>query len=62
MWKIHENSPQEFHEYPDIYCHHSRQRFDSGLEMDLLQEYYMLLLDMFKKHMQNKSIETKLEA
>ena len=59
---LYENSPQEFHEYPDIYCHHARQCFDSGLEMDLLQEYYMLPLDMFKKHMQNKNIETKLEA
>ncbi|MBQ7841721.1 MAG: PD-(D/E)XK nuclease family transposase [Lachnospiraceae bacterium] len=59
---LYEHSPQEFHDYPDIYCHHAKQVFDSRLKLDLLQEFYMLPLDIFKKHMQNRNIENKLEA
>ena len=59
---IYENSPQEFRQLSDIYYHRSRQIFESGLQLDLLQEYIMIPLDIFRKHMQNKNIETKLEA
>ena len=59
---IYENSPSIFHRFPDIYYHHSRQVFDSGLNLDLLQEFIMIPLDIFKKQMHNKTIHTKLEA
>lgn len=59
---IYENSPREFHEFSEVYCHASKQRFDSGLQLDLLQEYIMIPLDIFKVIMQNKNVETKLEA
>lgn len=59
---IYEKSPTEFKALPDIYYHHAKQVFDTGLEMELLQEYVMISLDFFKKCMQNKAIETELEA
>ena len=57
-----EHSPQEFHEFPGIWMHKFRQQSDSGLEMNFLQEYILLPLDIYKKAMQNKNIETELEV
>ena len=57
-----ENSPKEFKKFPQQYVHHAKQTFDSGLQLELLQEYVMISLDIFRKTMQNKSIETELEA
>ena len=59
---IYENSPKEFKNFPDIYYHHAEQKFDSGLELDLLQEYIMIPLDIYHKRMDNESIETPLDA
>ena len=59
---IYEKSPQEFKKFPEIYYHHAKQKFDSGLELDLLQEYIMIPLDIYHKRMDNKPIETSLEA
>ena len=36
--------------------------FDSGLELNLLQEYIMIPLDIYRRKMQNKSIKTMFEA
>lgn len=57
-----EHSPKEFKEFPQLYIHHSKQIFDSGLQLKLLQEYIMIPLDIFHEVMQNKPIETSLEA
>lgn len=38
---IYEKSPREFHTMPDVYYHRSKQIFNSGLELDMLQEYIM---------------------
>ncbi len=59
---IYENSPSEFHKFPNIFCHHSRQVFDSGLQLDLLQEFIMIPLDIYRKRKDNKPIETTTEA
>ena len=59
---IYESSPKEFKEFPDIYYHHSQQVFDSGLNLNLLQEFIMIPLDIFHRKMHNKPIETELEA
>ena len=55
-----QKSPKEFHKFPGKYLHHARQRFDTGLELDLLQEYLMIPLDIFLKSQQN--ISKKIEA
>lgn len=59
---IYENSPAIFHKFPDIYYHHSKQVFDSGLNLNLLQEFIMIPLDIYQKQMHNKAIHSKLEA
>lgn len=59
---IYEKSPTEFREYPDIFYHRSKQIFNSGLELNLLQEYIMIPLDIYHKRADNKNIETPLEA
>ncbi len=58
---IYEKSPKEFKEFPNTYFHHARQVFDSGLKLDLLQEYIMIPLDIYHKRADNKPVENKLE-
>lgn len=53
---------EEFKEFPSIFYHHARQIFDSGLKLDLLQEFIMIPLDIYHKRAGNKPIENKLEA
>ena len=36
---FYEQSPKEFHEFPEHYIHRSRQQTDTGLEIELLQEF-----------------------
>ena len=55
-----QQSPSEFHRFPDQYLHYSRQTFNTGLELDLLQEYLLIPLDIFRKNHHN--ISSKLDA
>lgn len=55
---LYETSPRELKVMPGTYLHRSRHVFDTGLEMDLLQRCVLIPLDIFKKTMQNKPIET----
>ncbi len=57
-----EKSPGEFHKFPEKYIHHSRQKFDTGLKLDLLEEFILIPLDIFKKTYQNKNIQKELDA
>ena len=57
-----EKSSGEFHKLPEKYIHHSRQKFDTGLKLDLLEEFILIPLDIFKKTYQNKSIQKELDA
>ena len=57
-----EKSTHEFHQFPDIFIHHSKQKTDTGLQIELLQEYTFICLDIFKEIHQNKPVNTKLEA
>lgn len=57
-----EKSTKEFHKYPDVYIHYFQQTSDSGLQMELLQKYVFIPLDIFGKSHQNKSIQDRLEA
>ena len=59
---LYETSPTELKNVPSFYVHHAKQVFDTGVDLDLLQEYVLIALDNFKETMQNKSIETKTEA
>jgi len=57
-----EHSPKEFWRFPKEYLHRFRQQSDTGLEMELLQEFYFVPLDIFRKNMDNKPIMNELEA
>ena len=59
---IYEHSPKEFKALPNHYYHHSRQIFDTGLQINMLQEFIMIPLDIYHRNMDNKAIETPLEA
>ena len=42
-------SPGIFHESHYAYLHNGKTRIDSGLKMELLQEYFLIALDVFRK-------------
>ncbi|WP_281724954.1 PD-(D/E)XK nuclease family transposase [Lachnoclostridium phocaeense] len=59
---LYEKSPGEFKNFPDDYIHHFSQSSDTGLAVNLLQEYCFITLDIFLGIVQNKGIRNKLEA
>ncbi|MBR2401344.1 MAG: PD-(D/E)XK nuclease family transposase [Lachnospiraceae bacterium] len=59
---LYEKSPRIYKTFPYDYYHHSKQVFDTGLPLNMLQEFIMIPLDIFHKKMDNKNIETPLEA
>ncbi len=46
---FYEQSIEAFKEFPEICTHHARMTCDSGLELNFLQEFYLVALDVFKK-------------
>ncbi len=59
---LYESSPPVFEKHPDTYVHHFRQVSDTGLEMDLLEEYFFVPLDIFRHIIQNKGIRDRRDA
>lgn len=57
-----ETSPKEFHEFPNDYIHIFCQKSNTGLKLELLQEFVFIPLDIFRKNMDNRKIENKLDA
>ena len=57
-----ESSPSQFKEFPKDYMHYFEAKSDTGLELDLLQKYLFIPLDIFGKIMDNKPILTEVEA
>ena len=57
-----EKSSREFHKYPDDYIHWLRQKSDTDIQMELLQEYLLIPLDIFRINLQNKGIRDELDA
>ena len=55
-----ENSTAMYKDFPNVYIHRAKQTFDTGLQMDLLQEYVVIPLDIFRK-MHHTEL-SKLEA
>ena len=53
-----ENSPKECKtaDLADIYLHHGKAAFDTGIDLRLLQEYYVVALDVFRKSKYAKDI------
>ena len=57
-----EKSHGEFHNYPDKSYHFFEQKSDTGLEIELLQKYLFIPLDIFKKSKHNRNISDKRDA
>lgn len=57
-----EKSPEAFHEFQDVFFHHSEQKTDTGLKINLLQEYNFIALDIFRKNIYNKEIQNEMDA
>lgn len=57
-----EKSTREFHEFPQNYLHNFKQQSDTGLELELLQKYLFIPLDIFRESHHNKSINSKMDA
>lgn len=57
-----ETSPTEFHKFPNVYIHSFRQKSKTGVEMNFLQEYVYVCLDIFKIIHQNKDGKIKIES
>ena len=61
-----ETSPALFHKFSEEYMHIFEQKSDTGVEMNLLQKYIFIPLDIFKSIQHNKDdmikIENRLEA
>ena len=56
---FYEKSIEAFKEYPEIFTHHARMVCDSGLELNFLQEFYLVALDVFKKSEYSKHRDPK---
>lgn len=55
-----EKSPNEFHNFPNTFIHKFQQISDTGLELELLQKYVFIPLDIFVKNKQ--TIDNKLDG
>ena len=56
-----ETSIKEFHEYSQNYIHKFKQQSDTGLELELLQKYVFIPLDIFRGIYHN-NLRNKTEA
>ena len=57
-----EKSPKEFHDFPNTYCHFFEQKSDTGLQLDLLEKFIFVPLDIFLENIQNKKYKNDLDA
>ena len=57
-----EKSPVEFKQFPEAYLHQFSQKSDTGLEINLLQKYLFIPLDIFLRNIHNKGIRNKLDG
>ena len=59
---FYEQSPKEFHSFPNHNIHRSKQQTDTGVEIELLQEFLFIPLDIVKNIYENSRIRNKLDA
>lgn len=57
-----EHSPAEFKKFPGTYYHCFEQKSDTGIEIDFLQRYIMISLDIYRENVQYENIANKLDA
>ncbi len=59
-----EASPSVFQKFPHTYLHYFSQCSDTGLELELLQKFFFIPLDIFLENQHNKgdTIDNRLDA
>lgn len=59
-----EKSTKVFYDFPNTYIHYMKQQSDTGIYIDLLQEYVFIAIDIFREKLHNKGVdkENKLEV
>ena len=57
-----ESSTAEFHKYPDRYVHTITGQSDTGLNLNVLQQYIFVPLDIFKDNLKKYGIRSELDA
>lgn len=57
-----ETSTEAFHKFPHDHVHYARQKTNTGLDIDFLQEYILIPLDIFRGNLYNKGIRNQLDA
>lgn len=57
-----EQSPASFHKFSDVYTHLFSQKSNTGLELNLLQHYVFVPLDIFADSVHNNGISNRLDA
>ena len=57
-----DKSASIFDEFSEKYVHTFRQGSDTGLAMDLLQNYIFIPLDIFRENVHNKGIKNKMDG
>ena len=57
-----EDSPAVFHKCPEKYLHYGKTVFDTGLELELLQEFCLIALDVFRKIPYTKNEKSEQKA
>ena len=56
-----EKSTQDFHKFENTYVHMFEQKSNTGLELDLLEKFIFIPLDIFKKNIHNKGNKNKMD-
>lgn len=59
---FYEQSPKEFHAFSAHSIHRSKQKTDTGVKIELLQEFLFISLDIVQKIYHNSGIRNKTEA
>ncbi len=59
---FYEKSPGDFLQNTQHYVHHMKQMSDTNINLNLLQEYFFINLDIFMEYHHNNDIDSKLEA
>ncbi len=57
-----QHSTPEFHAYSENYIHHIKYKSDTGLTLEMLQEFVFIPLDIFLIHLHNRGIRSELDA
>lgn len=57
-----ETSPHIFHHFPDVYVHYVGESSNTGIELNLLQNFIFIPVDIFLSRSHNEVINNKLDA